>query len=36
MNFVEFYKDDLSMYCTPHRQREMYMDIEESPLYFDQ
>ncbi|XP_070155568.1 cilia- and flagella-associated protein 61 [Polyergus mexicanus] len=36
INFLEFCEDDLSMYCTPHRQRQMYMDIEESPLYFEQ
>lgn len=36
MNFLEFYENDLPMYCTPSKQRQMYMDIEESPLYFEQ
>lgn len=36
MNFLEFYENELPMYCTLRKQRQMYMDIEESPLYFDQ
>ncbi|KYM93723.1 Uncharacterized protein C20orf26 like protein [Cyphomyrmex costatus] len=36
MNFLEFYENDLPMYCTLRKQRQMYMDIAESPLYFDQ
>ncbi|KAL6419679.1 hypothetical protein ACFW04_001261 [Cataglyphis niger] len=36
MNFLEFCEDDLPMYCTPNRQRQMYTDVEKSPLYFEQ
>ncbi|XP_011864945.1 PREDICTED: cilia- and flagella-associated protein 61-like [Vollenhovia emeryi] len=36
VNCLEFYEHDLPMYCTLRRQRQMYMNIEESPLYFDQ
>ncbi|EGI63337.1 Uncharacterized protein C20orf26-like protein [Acromyrmex echinatior] len=36
MNFLEFYENELPMYYTLRKQRQMYMDIEESPLYFDQ
>ncbi|XP_071569377.1 cilia- and flagella-associated protein 61-like [Temnothorax nylanderi] len=36
VNFLKFYENDLPMYCTLRRQRQMYMDIAESPLYFDQ
>ncbi|XP_012061304.1 PREDICTED: cilia- and flagella-associated protein 61-like [Atta cephalotes] len=36
MNFLEFYENELPMYCTLRKQHQMYMDIEESPLYFDQ
>ncbi|XP_029157071.1 LOW QUALITY PROTEIN: cilia- and flagella-associated protein 61-like [Nylanderia fulva] len=36
LNFLEFHEDDLPMYCTPQKQRQMYVDIEESPLYFKQ
>ncbi|XP_072759857.1 cilia- and flagella-associated protein 61 [Anoplolepis gracilipes] len=36
MNFLEFCEDDLPMYCTLHKQRQMYMNIKESPLYFEQ
>ncbi|XP_018339954.1 PREDICTED: cilia- and flagella-associated protein 61-like isoform X2 [Trachymyrmex septentrionalis] len=36
MNFLEFYENELPMYCTSRKQRQLYMDIEESPLYFDQ
>ncbi|XP_032670970.1 cilia- and flagella-associated protein 61-like isoform X2 [Odontomachus brunneus] len=36
MKFLEFYETELPMYCTPFKQRQMYMDIEESPLYFEQ
>jgi len=36
VNFLDFYENDLPMYCTLRRQRQMYMDIAESPLYFDQ
>lgn len=34
MNFLKFYENDLPMYCI--LQRQMYMNIAESPLYFDQ
>lgn len=36
VSFLEFYENDLLMYCTLRRQRQMYMDIAESTLYFDQ
>ncbi|XP_050449649.1 cilia- and flagella-associated protein 61-like [Cataglyphis hispanica] len=36
MNFLEFCEDDLPMYCTPNRQRQMYTDVKKSPLYFEQ
>ncbi|KYN10877.1 Uncharacterized protein C20orf26 like protein [Trachymyrmex cornetzi] len=36
MKFLEFYENELPMYCTLRKQRQMYMDIKESPLYFDQ
>lgn len=36
INFLEFHEDDLLMYCTPSKQRQMYTDIAESPLYFEQ
>lgn len=36
MSFLEFYENDLLMYCTLRRQCQMYMDIAESTLYFDQ
>ncbi|EZA59327.1 hypothetical protein X777_15972 [Ooceraea biroi] len=36
VKFLEFCEDDLPMYCTWRKQRQMYMDIEESPLYFEQ
>ncbi|XP_011691947.1 PREDICTED: LOW QUALITY PROTEIN: cilia- and flagella-associated protein 61-like [Wasmannia auropunctata] len=36
VNFLEFYENDLPMYCILRKQRQMYKDIAESPLYFDQ
>ncbi|EFN82493.1 Uncharacterized protein C20orf26-like protein [Harpegnathos saltator] len=36
VSFLEFYESDLPMYCTPCKQRRMYMDVEDSPLYFEQ
>lgn len=36
VNFLEFYENDLPMYCILRRQRQMYMYIAGSPLYFDQ
>jgi len=36
VKFLEFCEDDLPMYYTSHKQRQMYRDIEKSPLYFEQ
>ncbi|XP_020300457.1 cilia- and flagella-associated protein 61-like [Pseudomyrmex gracilis] len=36
LNFLIFWEDDFPMYYTPYKKRQMYMNVEESPLYFEQ
>ncbi|KAK1125025.1 hypothetical protein K0M31_006362 [Melipona bicolor] len=33
LDFLQFAEEDLPVYCTPGKLRELYLDIEDSPLY---
>ncbi|XP_043526432.1 cilia- and flagella-associated protein 61-like [Frieseomelitta varia] len=33
LDFLQFAEEDLPVYCTPGKLRELYLDIENSPLY---
>lgn len=33
LDFLRFAEEDLPVYCTPGKLRELYLDIENSPLY---
>ncbi|XP_076759809.1 cilia- and flagella-associated protein 61 [Xylocopa sonorina] len=35
LDFLQFFEEDLPVYCTPGKLRELYADIEDSPLYSD-
>ncbi|KOC59239.1 Uncharacterized protein C20orf26 [Habropoda laboriosa] len=35
LDFLQSFEEDLPVYCTPGKLRELYADIEDSPLYTD-
>lgn len=35
LDFLQFGEEDMPVYCTPGKLRELYSDIEDSPLYTD-